>query len=755
MSFWSLRLGFTTHGDFRLSSNEITNSLHPVKMNVAMSEPVLQLSFPEPDVAWLEFDQPGKSVNVLSRRVLVELANHLDALSSNESVRGLIIASGKPHCFLAGADITEIAHSLAASKPEQIAIFERGQQLFRQLSQLPFPTVAVVRGICLGGGAELASWCDARIFCRDETTEFGFPEVKLGLIPGWGGTVRLPRLIGLPNAVEMITSGESISAQRACELKLADDWVSADLLTSAAIARVRALNTEQALQQQRMSREQPVVMSPVEKKFLAMTAQAKLRQETQGHYPAPLAAVELMVVTAEQDVSTALAHEAEVMSQCLGSPVNLALLNVFHATDRLKKSGASIHAANTKQEWNRVGVIGAGIMGSSIAATFLKRSIPTTLMDASGDAIQQAWPGIVEQLGYNKAIRRHDAQQALQRLSLLQATQSLSNLADCELLIEAIAENLAVKANLFAEIENIVSPATILASNTSTISISTMAQGLRHPERMCGLHFFNPVPRMKLVEVIRGNLSSNESIAQAAALMRKIGKFPLIVKDSPGFLVNRILSPYLNAALELLSQGAEIEAIDREALAFGMPIGPLALYDMVGLDTAFQAGRTMWEAFSNRFTASPILPALIKAGRLGQKNGLGFYRYVAKKPTPLADPTAVAIVETYQKSKLALSPEQIQWRLILPMLLEAVRTLEEGIVSDPREVDAGLIYGLGFPPYRGGLLFWADQLGIPKIQERIDSLAATGKTVAEPALFHELATANRKFYSLGTERSAR
>jgi 3-hydroxyacyl-CoA dehydrogenase/enoyl-CoA hydratase/3-hydroxybutyryl-CoA epimerase/3-hydroxyacyl-CoA dehydrogenase/enoyl-CoA hydratase/3-hydroxybutyryl-CoA epimerase/enoyl-CoA isomerase len=256
---------------------------------------------------------------------------------------------------------------------------------------------------------------------------------------------------------------------------------------------------------------------------------------------------------------------------------------------------------------------------------------------------------------------------------------------------------------------------------------------------------------MKLVEVIYGQQTSEQTIVQAANLMRRIGKFPLLVKDSPGFLVNRILSPYLNAALELLSLGVTIAEVDRQALQFGMPIGPLALYDLVGFDTALHAGRTMWEAFPNRFTASPILPALMKAGRLGQKNGQGFYRYVSQNPTPRLDPVAEQIVSTYIKTKLELSPDQITWRLILPMLMEAVRTLEEGIVSDPREVDAGLIYGLGFPAFRGGLLFWADQQGAHKLQEIVESCAATGKAVAQPALWNELLSSQRKFYDLATE----
>lgn len=706
----------------------------------------LRLSFPEPDIALLEFDLPGKSVNVLSRSVVDELAQHLDALEKKSGLAGLVLMSAKPHGFIAGADVREFLAALQTGGGDVIAMSRQGQRLFARLSSKPFVSVAAINGVCLGGGAELSAWCDLRVMTTDERTEYGCPEVKLGLIPGWGGTARLPRLIGLANAVELITGGESIDARKAFALGLAWDVVAPDQLLAASIRAIRAARQDDRYLRDRDRASAPVKMSDTELAFLGATANAMIQQETHGNYPAPLLALELVLEASSLPLEDALQREAEAFAQVFGSPVNQALLNVFFLTDRAKKPPAGIDENAKPRSVSQVGVIGAGIMGAGIAAATVKRELATTLVDSQSQALEKGMREVLQEVAFDKRTRKPDPQRALKLGAKLHSADALASLAHCDLVVEAIVENVGAKQKLYAELEPLISKDTVLATNTSTIPITRLADGLKHSERFCGIHFFNPVRRMKLVEIIRGARSSEETLATAAAYARQIGKFAIVVKDGPGFLVNRLLSPYLNSALELIYDDVSIKEIDKASLKFGMPIGPIALYDLVGLDTAFYAGKTMYEAYPDRFIASPIIPALMKAGRLGRKNGLGFYGYQNKKQKAETDPAAEAILSQYVKTKRSLSSEEITLRLFLPMLLEATRALEEQVVADPRDVDTGLIYGLGFPPFKGGLLFWADTIGSAKLLEMVQSLQGTSKSLAPTKLLQEMAAANKRFY---------
>lgn len=706
----------------------------------------LRLSFPETDIALLEFDLPDKSVNVLSRSVLDELERHLDALEAQSGLAGLILASAKPSGFLAGADVREFVASLGAGPADVIAMSRRGHELFRRLSSGPFISVAAIGGVCLGGGAELAAWCDRRVLSSDERTEFGCPEVKLGLIPGWGGTVRLPRLVGLANAVELITGGEPIDARKAFELGLAWDVVAPDQLIPAAIRAIRSAREGNAYAAERELASRPINMSATELSFLGATASALIQQETHGNYPAPLSALELMLETSALPVEAALSRESEAFAQLFGSPVNKALLNVFLLTDRAKKPPAGLSKEATGHNVTHAGVIGAGIMGAGIAAANVKRELTTTLIDSQAAALEKGMRGVLEEVAFDKRTKRPDAERALRLGAKLHTGESVTALAGCDLIVEAIVESQEAKQQLYKQLEPSLAETAVIATNTSTIPISRLAQCLARPERFCGIHFFNPVRRMKLVEIIRGEQTSESTLATAAAYARRIGKFAILVKDGPGFLVNRLLSPYLNAAIELIYDGVPIKDIDRAAVKFGMPLGPIALYDMVGLDTAFYAGRTMYEAYPDRFIASPILPALMKAGRLGRKNGLGFYNYQNKRQKAEHDPAIEKLLETYTKTKRGLSAEQVTQRLFLPMLLEATMALEEGVVSDPRDIDLGLIFGLGFPPFKGGLLHWADTVGAAKLAEMIQALASAGKPLSPTPLLKQMAEHGTSFY---------
>lgn len=701
------------------------------------------LTFPRRDIALLTFDLPGKGANILSSSVLTELAAHLDAIEKRQDLVGLVIISAKPGIFVAGADLREFVTQLGAPKDQIAALCQRGQALFSRLSSGKCVSVAAINGICVGGGAELASWCDRRVFTKSDKTEFGFPEVKLGLYPGWGGTVRAPRLVGLANAVEMITGGENVDAVTAQKMGWADDVCPPEDLLNAAIRLIDDEVRSKRFLADRKRLAGPMAVDPVELGFLGATASAMIRQQTKGQYPAPAAALELMLESCTEDASKALEREAQGMAQLFGSPVNAALLNVFFLTDGAKRETGAAPPLDVKL----LGVVGAGIMGSGIAGAALRRDVPTVLSDASEEMLEKGARGAIEDSSYDRKKKGTDAALAVKRAGILHSTANLEALSNCQLIVEAITENPDAKQQLYKKLEEVLAPGAILASNTSTIPIKRLATFLKAPERFCGLHFFNPVRRMQLVEVIRGPKSSEETVTTAVSVARKLGKSPIVVNDGPGFLVNRLLFPYMNEAIELLLDQVPIKEIEKAATKFGMPMGPIALYDMVGLDTSVYAGRVMWEAFPDRVLASPVLPAMLKAGRLGTKNGKGFFSYENKKKEAQPDPTLANVIGPYIREAKPASEEEITHRLFLPMLLEATRALSEGIVQKPQDVDLGLILGLGFPPFKGGLLFWADQVGAKQIVAWLEKLAPLGKRFEPTPMLLEMASKGAKFYS--------
>lgn len=708
--------------------------------------PTITLSFPEPDIALLTLDMPGKGANILTRSTLDELAAHLDALAKRTDIAGLVILSGKPGIFIAGADLREFMAGIDAPKSEIVALCRRGHELFGRLSQGPFVSVAAIDGVCVGGGAELAVGCDRRIMSDGPKTEFGFPEVKLGLYPGWGGTVRAPRIVGLGNAVEMITGGESIDARAALKMGLVSDVVPADKLLSAAIRLVRGEQASKQFLKDRQTWSGPIRLSDTELGFLGATASAVIRQQTKGQYPAPEAALETLLETAGQQAGPALLREAEGMAELFGSPINRALLNVFFLTDRNKRDSGVSREGVAGRPINSLSVLGAGIMGAGIASAAVKRDVPVVLTDAQPAALARGAQNVLDEVSFNKKTKGPDAQKVIQAAKFLNTSSADGEIAASDLVLEAVVENVDVKKKVYARLEPQLRPEAILATNTSTIPITKLAENLQWPERFVGIHFFNPVRRMKLVEVIRGEKTSDETVAAAVAFAKRIGKSPIVVNDGPGFLVNRLLLPYMNEALEMLCEGAEIKAIDRTAKAFGMPMGPIELYDMVGIDTAFYAGKVMWEAFPDRIGASPLLPAMVKAQRLGQKSGVGFFSYKNRKGRPEPDPATDEIIATYTRGKRPFTQEEITARLFLPMLLEATRVLESGVARDPRDIDLGLIFGLGFPPFKGGLLFWADTLGAAKILEMLKPLESLGLRTAPTPMLLDMAKKGKKFY---------
>lgn len=721
-----------------------------------MPAPSVTLRFPQPDLAVIAFCDPLRGANVLSRAVLAELAVLIDQVAAHNGLLGVIVCSDKPGSFLAGADIRELAARFDTPKSEVLEYCRTGRRLFQRLSQLPFPSVAAIDGLALGGGCELALWCDYRILSTNPKTAIGFPEVKLGLIPGWGGTWTATQLAGLGNAVELICGGEPVTAERARLLGLADDMVAPAELLPAAERWMRDLHQQAAQQKSgssalaniRAARSRPLKWSGNELAFLTATAAAQIQKQTKGEYPAPLIALKVLTETAGETPDGACDRAAAEMAELMGTPVNRALVRVFLATERNKKDpgiAADRAAGLTPCTVKTLGVIGAGIMGNGIAAASLKKSLPIVLLDANADTLTASVTKILEEAAWDKTSRKIDPQRALQMTPLLKAAANDAALSQCDLVVEAIVENLEVKKQVLARIEAIVAPQTVLGSNTSTILIGRIAAALKRPDQFCGLHFFNPVRKMTLVEIIRGPATSDQTILTAVAFAKQLGKTPVVVNDGPGFLVNRLLSPYLNEAIALLHEGVSCTEIDAAATSFGMPLGPFALYDMVGIDTSLFAGRTMFEAFRERYILSPVLVELYKNGRLGQKSGAGFYRYAPGSDQPLPDPAGDELLRGHLHPAQTMPREKLIWRLFLPMVLEATRVLTEKIVRDPHDIDLGVILGLGFPAFRGGILAWADTVGLPRVLDQVRRYEALSVRWQPTEMLVEMGTKGERF----------
>ncbi len=731
----------------------------------------------------LIFDSPGQKVNTFTHAALHQLDEWVNKLAARTDLRGLVLASGKPGTFIAGADLEDLLLGAAKRTGGGDEVTQLGQDIFNRISELPYATVAAIDGAAMGGGLEISLACDFRLASTGKSTSIGLPETKIGIIPGWGGTQRLPRVVGVSQAVEMITTGEPVDGKKAFEIGLAFDAVSPERLLDDAVRLIELANaatveTANAASPQpsptaaggrvsgpldwranRKRMQQPIGLTEDQGNFIFAVAHAMTLAKTEGHYPAPLAALDVIRKTVNVPLAEGLKVEAAAIAPLVTSGVAVNLIRIFFATRRLAKD-TGVDNANVKpREIKRVGVVGGGLMGSGITTAMIRRGVAVTLVEANDDLLQKGVGRVRGNMeGRVKAGRMKPAEM-LDTLGRVTPTVNMTLVGDCDFVLEAITENEQAKNELYRKLDAIVSKDAIIASNTSTIPISRLAENVSRPERFVGMHYFNPADRMQLVEVIRGAKSSDETVAATVALAKKIGKTPIVVKDCPGFLVNRILMPYMNEALLLVEEGIPLAEIDKAAKKFGMPMGPITLHDVVGMDTALFAGRVVAAAYADRMFEPKILAALVEAGRLGQKSGAGFYAYskggTKGKPDPAFDALLAKVrgidapssgATSGATTLMVLTIQEITDRLFLPMLLEATRALVEGIARSPEDLDMSLILGLGFPAFRGGLLRWADSLGAVKILSMLSPYEELGKRFEPSEMLRELARTGKTFY---------
>lgn len=691
------------------------------------------------DLAIIWFDLPGEKVNKFSSWVMVEFAGIVDQMAAAKDIHRIIVASGKPTIFIAGADVSEFTRATTGELAREYTRF--GQQTLHRFSKLRQVKVAAINGACMGGGCELALSCDYRVMSDAPKAQIGLPEVKLGIFPAWGGTTKLPRLIGLPAALDIILNGRTLDGRRAKRVGLVDEVVAAPILLDVA---------KQFTQRGRRKGDGTkfyIEGNPVARKLIFNKARKVVMQQTHGHYPAPLAAIEVMEHGLAHGVEKGLHREVDAVAPLILGDVAQNLVRLFFLMEDSKKDRFSAKP----MEIRHVGVLGAGVMGGGIGQIIADKAEATVRMRdidwkpvASGlKAAQKIWRKQVER----KRITRGEM---MRRMARITATTDWTGFSQVDMVIEAVVENLAVKKQVLAEFEALARPEAIFASNTSTIPITEIAAGAQKPENVAGMHFFNPVDKMPLVEVIRGRQTSEAAMATVAAFARKLGKTVVVCNDGPGFVVNRILAPYMNEAALLLEEGYSIDSLDKAMLDFGMPMGPFALLDEVGIDVAAKVAVILSERLGKRDDServakrSLVVDKLYKDGRLGKKGGRGVYLYKDGKRGGV-DPSVYKLLEI--KTPRAIDPKMAVERMIFAMINEAAAILDEKIVASAPELDLAMIMGTGFPPFRGGLLRYADSLGLPYILARLNDLETrVGPRFVPTPPLRRLAERDGKFY---------
>lgn len=689
----------------------------------------------------LTLDHPGSDVNILTSENLRTLQESIQIISQRHDLKALLFASAKNRIFIAGADINEIA---TISNPEDaFAKAEEGKKVFQAIEDLKIPTFCVINGACLGGGYELALSCTYRVASFSDKIKIGLPEVNLGILPGFGGSIRLPRLVGLVTALPLILAGQMVSPEKALKNGMVDRLFPEPTLLEDAVRFARKIVTKG---ERRPPRRKTFMTGLLEDNFIGRgmvysSARKDVMKKTKGFYPAPFEIISLIEKTYGMKSPEAYRLESEHFSKLGATEVSKNLIKLFFLSEKYKK----LRWTKTELKSDGIekcGVIGAGVMGGGIAQLVSNREIPVRVKDINEKALSGALKeaaAIYKGALKRKKIKKHEMEL---KMGFISVGLTSAGLKRCNIIVEAVVEDLAIKQKVFKDLSETVSAQTILASNTSSLSVTKMAEVCRNPERVVGLHFFNPVHRMPLVEVIRAAQTSDETLERTIQFGRRLGKTVIVTADRPGFLVNRLLLPYLNEAAFLLEQGMSQEQIDAIAEGFGMPMGPIELVDQVGIDVGYKAGHVLEEAFGARLKVSGILEKVKAQGLLGKKSGKGFYLYQGKKKVP--NP----VIQDAVKSKAQISDEEALKRMIYIMINEAARCLEEKVIDSAATVDIGMIMGTGFPPFRGGLLRYADAVGAAEIVKELTAFEKQYGLRFEPSNYlRSLAQSGNKFYS--------
>lgn len=673
-------------------------------------------------IARVTFDVPGKKVNVWSRETLSEFEQVLAELTGRGDLAAIVFRSGKEDSYIAGADIDMLAS--IGSREDARGLARRGQEIFQRVADLSVPTVAAIHGACVGGGLEFALACSFRIASDSDRTKLGFPEVQLGIIPAWGGTQRTPRVVSLQDALGLILTGKRISARRAERMGLVDQAVPPGRLLHVADETAEAAISGRASPAGGGGGLMGLLMekNPLGRKILFSKSRERVEERTGGHYPAPLRAIETIDVGMSRGMSAGLEAEAEAVADLSETDVARHLMSIY----REREAARAPRGEGEARPVRRIGVLGAGVMGGGIAEVAAYNDVPVRMKDIDREKVAD---GLAHAAGVARKAERKGKLSSREREDLMNrisGTTTYDGFGRVDLVIEAVVEDMDVKRAVLAEVENEVHEDTVLATNTSSLRVDDLAEALRRPENFGGLHFFNPVEKMPLVEVVRGHRTSPDALATLHGFARDLGKTPVVVRDGPGFWVNRLLMPYLNESAHLYAEGVSIGELDDAVESFGLPMGPLALLDEVGLDVAAKVGRVMEKAFPDRMKPSPLLYRLQNTGRLGKKSGLGFYRYrngEREEPdTSLRD--ELGLSRAGSEEHAVHDDEYLVARCLYPMVDEAARALDDEIVAAPADGDLALVMGIGWPPFRGGLMKWADEVGAGEIADSLDEWAA-------------------------------
>ncbi len=697
------------------------------------------------DVLVVTIDQPNEPVNTLSPALAAEFEEIFVRVTGDTLIKGLVLISGKPDVFIAGADIQQFPELRTSEDAERVS--RLGQELLDRLEKLRVPTVAAIHGACLGGGLELALACRYRICTDHPKTTLALPEVQLGLIPGMGGTQRLPRRVGLQAALDMILTGRTVRPRRALQIGLVDEMVHPAILRDVAVARARSLSDGSLKPpRSRSFRATSLLLehNPLGRGVVFRKARESVMEKTHGQYPAPLAALDAVQTGYTEGLEAGLSRESKLFGDMAMTDVSRQLVFLFFATNELKKDPGVEGSPPRPRAIERIGVLGAGFMGAGIASVAVQQGTLVRLKDTDPARIGKglaAIRGVVHERLIKRQITR---QQFDDYLALAGGTTDYSGFASADLVIEAVFEDLALKHRVLAEVEPVIEPSAVYASNTSTIPIGRIAEASHHPERVLGMHFFSPVHRMPLLEVIAAEQTSREAIVTAVAYGKRLGKTVIVVNDGPGFYTTRTLAAYMNEAGRLLDEGGSIESIDRALEGFGFPVGPITLLDEVGIDVGGKVGLVLAEALGARMTPSEAMRRVVAAGRTGRKGGSGFYRY---DPTGKKGGVDESVYEVIGVQRRELNPEEIVERCVLAMVNEAVRCFEEGVLRSPRDGDVGAVFGIGFPPFRGGPFRYVDSVGPVRLVDRLEDLNVRYAPRFKPAeLLLDMAAQRRSFY---------